>query len=75
MRIHSGAEIHLQPMHAQKKPTLDLALGRACELLEKGVYIGEGLLTGLVTAWKIYARAANSCSTVLLGGDPHWSSS
>ncbi|OPJ76687.1 hypothetical protein AV530_015336 [Patagioenas fasciata monilis] len=66
IKVHSGADIHLQPVEdpipeqvdapegdcdPMRKPTLEQAPGRTCDPVEKGAYAGASFLAGLVTPW------------------------
>jgi len=57
MKVHGGADIHLQPV---ENPTPEQVPGRTCGLMERGAQARAGLLAGLVTLWGTHAGAACS---------------
>jgi len=73
MEVHSGANIHLQPVEdptpeqadAQRRlgplgePMLNQAPGRTCGPVQRGAHAGAGLLAGLVNPWGIQAGAVS----------------
>jgi len=73
MEVHSGADIHLQPMEGTPcwsswmsegrcdpvgSLTLEQAPARTCGLMERGAHAGAGLLAELVTPWETHAGVA-----------------
>jgi len=75
MEVHSGADLHLQPVEdsmleqvdAPKgscdpvgSPTLEQSSAKTCGPVERGDHTGAVFLTGLVTPWGTHAGVACS---------------
>ncbi|GAB0204530.1 acid sphingomyelinase-like phosphodiesterase 3b [Grus japonensis] len=59
MEVHSGADIHLQPVEDPTPEQVETPEG-ACGPMERGAHAGAGLLAGLVTLWRTHAGSVCS---------------